>query len=79
MFPEYGWRRYRPPPGGAVVFGCGLLHEVFPVTKGVRYAYLPFFYDDEGARIRQANMATFDAASAEEGQLAASGDPGAQA
>jgi predicted 2-oxoglutarate/Fe(II)-dependent dioxygenase YbiX len=54
-FPEFGWRRYRPPPGGAVVFGCGLLHEVFPVTKGRRYAYLPFFYDEDGARIRQAN------------------------
>jgi predicted 2-oxoglutarate/Fe(II)-dependent dioxygenase YbiX len=58
VFPEYGWRRYRPPPGGAVVFGCGLLHEVFPVTKGERYAYLPFFYDDEGAAIRAANQAS---------------------
>jgi predicted 2-oxoglutarate/Fe(II)-dependent dioxygenase YbiX len=59
MFPEFGWRRYRPPLGGAVVFGCGLLHEVIPVTEGVRYAYLPFFYDDEGARIRAENMGTF--------------------
>ncbi len=60
VFPEYGWTRYRPPPGGAVVFGCALLHEVFPVTKGVRYAYLPFFYDEEGARLRQKNMHLLD-------------------
>jgi len=59
VFPEFGWRRYKPPPGGAVVFGCGLLHEVFPVTKGERFAYLPFFYDDEGARVREANASTF--------------------
>jgi predicted 2-oxoglutarate/Fe(II)-dependent dioxygenase YbiX len=57
-FPEFGWRRYRPPVGGAVVFGCALLHEVTPVTRGVRYAYLPFFYDDEGAKIRAANLHT---------------------
>jgi predicted 2-oxoglutarate/Fe(II)-dependent dioxygenase YbiX len=60
VFPEYGWRRYRPPVGGAVVFGCGLLHEVFPVTRGERFAYLPFFYDDAAAKVREANMGTFD-------------------
>ena len=59
-FPEFGPRTYRPPTGGAVVFGCGLLHEATPVTRGVRYACLPFFYDDEGDRIRQANMHTFE-------------------
>ena len=69
VFPEYGWRRYRPPVGGAVVFGCGLLHEVFPVTRGVRYAYLPFFYDDEGAKLRMANAATFEPAPADGGAL----------
>jgi predicted 2-oxoglutarate/Fe(II)-dependent dioxygenase YbiX len=61
-FPEFGWRRYRPPVGGAVVFGCGLLHEVTPMTRGVRYAYLPFFYDDAGARIRAANAHTISLA-----------------
>jgi predicted 2-oxoglutarate/Fe(II)-dependent dioxygenase YbiX len=60
VFPEYGWRPYRPPPGGAVVFGCAMLHEVMPVTRGVRYAYLPFFYDEEGAKIRQANQHLLD-------------------
>jgi len=45
-FPEFGPRRYRGPIGGAVVFSCALLHEVTPVTSGVRYATLPFLYDD---------------------------------
>lgn len=54
-FPEYGPRRFRPPVGGACVFSCSLLHEVSPVTAGRRYAFLPFLYDDEAARIREAN------------------------
>lgn len=52
-FPEFGVRRYRPPTGGAIVFSCSLLHEAMPVTKGKRYAYLPFFYDDAAARQRE--------------------------
>lgn len=47
-FPEYGSRLYRGPTGGAVVFSCTLLHEARPVTKGRRFAYLPFIYDKEG-------------------------------
>lgn len=54
-FPEFGFRMYRPPTGGAVVFSCTLLHEVRPVTRGRRYAFLPFIYDDEAARIREEN------------------------
>jgi hypothetical protein len=27
------------------------------VTRGRRYAFLPFLYDDEGARLREANNA----------------------
>jgi predicted 2-oxoglutarate/Fe(II)-dependent dioxygenase YbiX len=54
-FPEFGPRTYRPPTGGAVVFACNLLHEATPVTRGRRYAFLPFFYDEEGHRIREAN------------------------
>jgi predicted 2-oxoglutarate/Fe(II)-dependent dioxygenase YbiX len=53
-FPEFGSRTYRPPPGGATVFACGLLHEATPVTEGRRYAVLPFLYDDEAAVIRAA-------------------------
>ncbi len=59
-FPEYGLRTYRPPTGGAVVFSCSLLHEATPVTKGVRYATLPFLFDEEGERIRQENLHTLD-------------------
>jgi hypothetical protein len=54
-FPEFGPRRYRPPAGGAVVFSCSLLHEATPVTRGTRYAVLPFLYDEAAARIREAN------------------------
>lgn len=54
-FPEYGSQSYRCPTGGAVVFSCSVLHEVIPITKGRRFTYLPFLYDDEGAKIRKAN------------------------
>lgn len=55
-FPEYGLRTYRPPVGGAVVFSCSLLHEATPVTRGTRYATLPFLYDEAGAAVREANL-----------------------
>jgi predicted 2-oxoglutarate/Fe(II)-dependent dioxygenase YbiX/peroxiredoxin len=54
-FPEYGQRTYRAPTGGAVVFSCSLLHEATPVTSGRRFAFLPFLYDEEGAKLREAN------------------------
>ncbi|MCC7046714.1 MAG: 2OG-Fe(II) oxygenase [Alphaproteobacteria bacterium] len=56
-FPEYGSRTYRAPTGGAVVFSCSLLHEATPVTRGRRFAFLPFLYDDAAARHREANNA----------------------
>jgi predicted 2-oxoglutarate/Fe(II)-dependent dioxygenase YbiX len=56
-FPEFGPRTYRPPTGGAVVFACGLQHEATPVTRGRRYAFLPFLFDEEGMRIRTENQA----------------------
>ena len=56
-FPEFGPKTYRPPTGGAVVFACGLQHEATPVTLGRRYAFLPFFYDEAGQAIREANAA----------------------
>ncbi len=55
-FPEFGGRTYRAPTGGAVVFSCSLLHEATPVTRGSRYAFLPFLYDDAAAAIRQKNL-----------------------
>jgi predicted 2-oxoglutarate/Fe(II)-dependent dioxygenase YbiX/peroxiredoxin len=54
-FPEFGSRSYRAPLGGAVVFSCSLLHEALPVTSGRRYAFLPFLYDEEAARLREQN------------------------
>jgi peroxiredoxin len=54
-FPEYGPRSYKAPPGGAVVFSTPLLHAVSRVTRGRRYAFLPFLYDDEAAKLRAAN------------------------
>ncbi|WP_372786394.1 2OG-Fe(II) oxygenase [Phenylobacterium sp.] len=56
-FPEFGRRTYRPPTGGAVVFACGLQHEATPVTRGRRYAFLPFLYDEAGQQVREANQA----------------------
>lgn len=54
-FPEYGPRSFKAPPGGAVVFSCSLLHKVSKVTRGRRYAFLPFLYDDAAARLREEN------------------------
>jgi peroxiredoxin/predicted 2-oxoglutarate/Fe(II)-dependent dioxygenase YbiX len=54
-FPEYGPRTFKPAPGAAVVFSCSLLHAVTKVTKGRRYVFLPFLYDDEAAKVREAN------------------------
>lgn len=54
-FPEYGSRTFKPAPGSAVVFSCSLLHAVSPVTRGQRYAFLPFLYDDAAAALREAN------------------------
>ncbi len=59
-FPEYGPRGYKAPRGGAVVFSCSLLHAVSQVTRGRRYAFLPFLYDDAAARIREANAGALE-------------------
>ena len=55
IFPEFGRRIYRAPVGGAIVFSCGALHEVTPITRGKRYAFVPFFYGEEDAVLRRAN------------------------
>jgi len=59
-FPEFSNHQYKIPAGGAVVFSCNLLHKVVPVTKGERYAYLPFLYDDAAAKIREENSRHLD-------------------
>jgi predicted 2-oxoglutarate/Fe(II)-dependent dioxygenase YbiX/peroxiredoxin len=57
VFPEFGRKAYRPSEGGALVFSCGALHQVTPVTKGKRYAFLAFLYGEEDAVKREANNA----------------------
>jgi peroxiredoxin len=56
-FPEFGRRTYRAPRGGAIVFSCGALHQVTPVTRGKRYAFLAFLYSEADAALREANDA----------------------
>jgi predicted 2-oxoglutarate/Fe(II)-dependent dioxygenase YbiX len=57
MFPEFGRRAYRAPCGGAIVFSCGALHQVTPVTRGRRYAFLAFLYGEADAALRETNNA----------------------
>jgi predicted 2-oxoglutarate/Fe(II)-dependent dioxygenase YbiX/peroxiredoxin len=54
-FPEYNRKSIKIPTGTAVVFSCSLLHQVSKVTRGRRYAFLPFLYDDAAAKVREAN------------------------
>ncbi|HTZ01481.1 MAG TPA: 2OG-Fe(II) oxygenase [Xanthobacteraceae bacterium] len=57
VFPEFGRRSYRAPTGGAIVFSCGALHQVTPVTRGTRYAFLAFMYGEADAALREKNDA----------------------
>jgi predicted 2-oxoglutarate/Fe(II)-dependent dioxygenase YbiX/peroxiredoxin len=57
QFPEFGRKVYRAPVGGAVTFSCGALHQVTPVTRGRRYAFLAFLYGEADAALREANNA----------------------
>jgi predicted 2-oxoglutarate/Fe(II)-dependent dioxygenase YbiX len=59
-FPEYSSNQFKPPVGGALVFSCSLLHEVERVTRGERYAFLPFLYDEAAAEIRLSNNPHLD-------------------
>jgi peroxiredoxin/predicted 2-oxoglutarate/Fe(II)-dependent dioxygenase YbiX len=61
VFPEFGRKTYRPSEGGALVFSCGALHQVTPVTKGKRYAFLAFMYGEEDVSKREANNAKLHA------------------
>jgi predicted 2-oxoglutarate/Fe(II)-dependent dioxygenase YbiX len=55
--PEYGPQLYAPPPGGAIVFSCSLLHLVAPVSKGRRFVVVGFFWGEAEQRIYQRNHA----------------------
>jgi len=59
-FPEFGHYSYRAETGGAIVFSCSLLHEALPVTRGRRYAYLPFFFSQREAALFRQNVAAAD-------------------
>jgi peroxiredoxin len=54
-FPEYAPQSLKPPIGCAVVFSCSLLHAVSRMTRGRRYAFLPFLYDEAAAKLREQN------------------------
>jgi 2OG-Fe(II) oxygenase superfamily len=80
VFPEFGRRSYRAPVAGAIVFSCGALHEVTPIRRGRRYAFLPFLYGEDDAKLRHANNARLDAGEAHyaadgHDQLVAANDP----
>ena len=36
------------------------MHEALPVTRGARYCFLPFLYDEAAAKIRQENSQFVD-------------------
>jgi hypothetical protein len=55
-FPEYGPRLFKAAPGTAVVFSASILHEVSRVTRGRRYVFLTFLFDEEAERVRLANL-----------------------
>jgi peroxiredoxin len=55
-FPEFDNKTFRAPTGGAAVFSCSLMHEVVPVTRGTRYCFLPFLYDEVSAKLREENL-----------------------
>jgi predicted 2-oxoglutarate/Fe(II)-dependent dioxygenase YbiX len=57
MLPEFGRRAYRAPAGGAIVFSCGALHEVTAISKGRRYAFLPFLYGESDLKKSMENDA----------------------
>lgn len=47
-----------------MIFSCSLLHEATAVEHGKRYAFLPFFYDEAGAALRERNHASLVTAAA---------------
>ena len=57
VFPEYSGRAFRPAAGAALVFSCSLMHAVVPVTRGRRFACLPFLYDEAAADLRRGSSA----------------------
>ena len=61
-FPEFNPKGIKPPAGAAVVFSCSLLHAANKVTRGERYVFLPFLYDEAASAIREQNNQFLDPA-----------------
>ena len=55
-FPEYSPQRFKTAPGAAIVFSGSILHQVSRVTRGRRYVFLTFLFDEDAERVRQANL-----------------------
>ena len=55
-FPEYSPRTFKAAPGTAVVFSASILHQVSRVTRGRRYVFLTFLFDEDAERLRQTNL-----------------------
>jgi hypothetical protein len=55
-FPEYSPRAFKAAPGTAIVFSASILHQVSRVTRGRRYVFLTFLFDEDAERLRQANL-----------------------
>jgi predicted 2-oxoglutarate/Fe(II)-dependent dioxygenase YbiX len=55
-FPEYSPQTFKAAPGTAIVFSASILHEVSRVTRGRRYVFLTFLFDEEAERVRQGNL-----------------------
>jgi predicted 2-oxoglutarate/Fe(II)-dependent dioxygenase YbiX len=60
-FPEYSREALKASPGTAVVFSASILHQVSRVTRGRRYVFLTFLFDEEAERVRQANLRAMQA------------------
>lgn len=53
---QRGFSTHRFAFDTAVVFSCSLRHAVTPVTRGRRFVFLPFLYDETAADIRRHNV-----------------------
>jgi peroxiredoxin/predicted 2-oxoglutarate/Fe(II)-dependent dioxygenase YbiX len=60
QFPEYGPQIYAPVTGDMVVFSVSLLHEVMPMTKGLRYGLFGFMFGEEEEARRKQRNPSFD-------------------
>ena len=51
-FPEYSPQGYKVASGTSVAFSASILHGLAPVTRGRRYAFLTFLFDEAAERLR---------------------------